>query len=262
MTRSVADALEQSETTERALSDLARRKLEAFARIEHDFMASFRFVGEVHGLRRYTTFPVTYTVRYLHSLVMCERKDLLLSVPDSGQRYEGARCLGLLRDWQEGRTAEVIAFIHHKLDGQTFAELTASIETMEDDGADTRRRRAALLAGRAILLNRLFTLGAALEAIFALDAQGLRDVVCAACAELGYNQKEIERQLAESHADIYARVAHPALARRNMLLMNHIGALVTETRETEPPPLPLAPRAAITIPGEATQLSLDLRPWP
>jgi hypothetical protein len=87
----------------------------------------------------------------------------------------------------------------------------------------------------------------------------MRDAVRAACAELGYTQREIERKLAESRADIYARRAHPALARRNMLLMNYTGALLTEARETEPPMLPLAPRAAITIPGEATQVSLDLR---
>jgi hypothetical protein len=252
---------ERGEMAESALSELARRKLEAFARIEHDFMASFRFVSQVHGLRRFTAFPVDYIVRYLHSLVTCERKDLLLSVPYTGQRYEGARCLELLRDWQEGHSAGVVTFIHRKLDGQPFAELTASIDAAEREGPLAAARSATLIVGRAVLLNRFFTLGNALDAIFTLDPQRLRAEVREACKRMGYTPDGIERLLAEMRTDLYTRAPHPELARRNMLLMNHVGALCLDMGHKTAPELPLAPHAAITIRGEATQLSLNWRSW-
>src|SRR5690242_696829 len=131
---------------------LARRKLEAFTRIEGDFVASFSFVQDVHGRRRLDAFPIAHAVRYLHALYICECKDRLLSIPKTIQRYEGARCLELLRGWQDGHTADVVAFIHRKLDDQPFAELTRRIEEAARAGDTPLARRLA--SGRAVLLNR------------------------------------------------------------------------------------------------------------
>jgi hypothetical protein len=240
------------------VSDLARRKLEAFARIEHDFMASFRFVEEVHGQRRFAASSVADTVRYLRALSICERKDLLLSVPNTIHRYEGARSLELLRDWQEGHTAGVVAFLQHRLGEQPFGELSQRIEVAEREKNTPAAERLA--AGRAILLNRLFTLASALEAIFALEPKRLRAEVRAACKRLDYTRAEIERHIADQRLDIYTYAPHPALARRNMLLMNHISAMIVDASHAQRPAHPFAPYAETVIAGEATQLSLRWRP--
>jgi hypothetical protein len=58
----------------------AKQKLEAFERLQAEFEASFHFVQEVHGQRRFSAFPVMETVHYLHALWVCECKDRLLSV--------------------------------------------------------------------------------------------------------------------------------------------------------------------------------------
>ena len=58
----------------------AKQKLEAFERLQSEFEASFHFVQEVHGQRRFSAFPVMETVHYLHALWVCECKDRLLSV--------------------------------------------------------------------------------------------------------------------------------------------------------------------------------------
>jgi len=57
---------------------LAKQKLAAFERLQREFEASFRFVQDVHGQRRYSTFPVKEAVRSLHALWVCECKDRLL----------------------------------------------------------------------------------------------------------------------------------------------------------------------------------------
>ncbi len=249
-----------------APGDLAHRKLEAFGRIEKEFIASFRFVEEVHGQRRFTAFSVADSVRYLHALSICERKDLLLSVPHTVQRYEGARCLELLRDWQEGHTASVVAFIHHRLDDQPFGELSHQIEdaTHAKDAPLAHR----LISGRAVLLNRLFTLAYALDAIFALEPKQLRSEARAACKRLGHTPDQIDRQLAELRSDLYAYAPNPALARRNMIVMNGIGLHMTDadgdrpgerTDRVRPPAPPVAPYADAPIPRETTQLSLRWR---
>ena len=110
------------------VDELSARKLTEFARIEDEFIASFLFVQEVHGQQRFASFPLAQTVRYLHALYTCELKDRLLSVLKNIERYEGERCLRLLRGWQEGQTAEVVAFIHSKLDNQPFGEVSRQIE--------------------------------------------------------------------------------------------------------------------------------------
>ncbi len=51
-----------------ATEKLAKQKLEAFERLQPEFEASFYFVQEVHGQRRFSTFPVMESVHYMGSL--------------------------------------------------------------------------------------------------------------------------------------------------------------------------------------------------
>jgi hypothetical protein len=250
-----------------ALDDLARRKLEAFERIEQEFISSFLFVQYVHGQRRFTSFPVVDTVRYLHALYICECKDRLLSVPQTIQRYDGERCLTLLRDWQGGRMAGAIGFIYERLDDQPFGELTQRIEEATISG-DLRLARR-LVSGRTVLLNRLFNLASALDAIFTLEPRQLHMEVRAACKRFGHTRAQIKRQLAEMRTDLYSYARHPALARRNMIVMNSIGLRVTDvegdrpgerTDRVRPPALPVASYADAPIPDERTLLSLHWVP--
>src|SRR5437660_520263 len=95
-----------------ASEKLAKQKLQAFDRLQSTFEASFHFVQQVHGQKRFSTFPVMETVHYLHSLWICECKDRLLSIYKNIERYEGRQCLDLLWHWQEGDTSDIIAFLH------------------------------------------------------------------------------------------------------------------------------------------------------
>lgn len=249
-----------------AAGALAQRKLRAFARIEPEFIACFRFVEEIHGQRRFESLPIADLTRYLHALWVCELKDRLLSVPHSIARYEGARALGLLRDWQEGQTAGVVAFIHRRLDDQPFAELTRQIESSRM--ADDLTGAARLTSGRGVLLNRLFTLAHALDAIFALEPERLRAEVIAGATALGHTRAQIDRQLTSLSGDLYAYVPHPTLARRNMLLMNGAGLRISDTdgdrpgertARVQPGAPPAAAYAESPIAHERTQLSLRWR---
>ena len=76
----------------------------------------------------FTSFPVASTVRYLHALWICECKDRLLSIYKNIERYEGTYCLGLLLRWQEGEMADVVDFLHRKLDMLPFSDLTRQIQ--------------------------------------------------------------------------------------------------------------------------------------
>lgn len=241
------------------IGPLAQRKLDAFARIEEDFAASFRFVQEVHGQRRFATFPVADSVRYLHALYICECKDRLLSIPKNIQRYDGGYCLELLRGWQDGRTADVVAFIHRKLDKLPFAELTRGIEAATQAGDAVHARR--LTSGRMVLLNRNINLSHALDAIFALDPERLRAEVRAACARYGHTPDDVARQREELRSDLYGYAPSAALARRNMLLMNQLGPQVMDadgdrpgerTYRVQPPTSPVRSYAESTIPGAMT----------
>src|SRR5437016_2659221 len=160
---------------------LARQKLEAFERLQRAFEASFRFVQDVHGQRRLAAFPVAETVHYLHALWVCECKDRLLSVYKHMVRYEGRSCLDLLRQWQEGETAAVVAFLQRKLDGLPFADLTRQIHEAQASrhAGDGLARR--LIHGRLVLLNRGMNLVQALDAIFALPEEELIREVQFAC---------------------------------------------------------------------------------
>ena len=246
-----------------ARGPLIDEKLQAFERIETEFRASFRFVQQMHGERRFDTIPVARTVGYLHALWVCECKDRLLGIPKTIQRYEGRLCLELLLAWQEGDTAAVAAFLHRKLDTMPFAELTRQIETARQAGSAALVQR--LQHGRLVLLNRLFNLGHALDAIFALAPDELAEQVQQACAEFHHTPDEIARQLAELDTPLYAYMPHPALARRNMLVMNALGIEVTgeandrpgaRTERVQASDLPLPPYAQEPIPGEMTLTSM------
>lgn len=246
------------------IGEQTRRKLEAFARIEVDFVASFSFVQDVHGRHRYEAFPITYSVRYLHALYVCECKDRLLSIPKhNSQRYEGVRCLELLRDWQEGQTSAVVAFLHRKLDEHPFGELTRQIEAAHRAGDAPLARR--LTSGRTVLLNRTFNLSHALDAMFALDPERLRAEVRAACEQVGHSPDAIERQLAELQSDLYAYAPSAALARINMLVMNRLAPYIMNAdgdrpgERTDRVRLPASPEpsyAEEVIAGEMTLISM------
>jgi len=205
---------------------LAKQKLQAFELLQPEFEASFYFVQEVHGQRRFSTFPVMQIVHYLHAFWVCECKDRLLSVYENIKRYEGRYCLGLLQRWLEGETADVIAFLYRKLDGFPFPELTRQIqeaktERSADDGLVRR-----LVHGRLTLLNRSMNLMQALDAIFVLAEGDLRNEVQSACTQYGHSPTQIEQQLAEMEDPLYSYVPHQLLAQRNMLVMNKLGVNV------------------------------------
>ena len=208
------------------VEELAKQKLEAFEQLRPEFESSFHFVQEVHGQWRFSTFPVMESVHYLHALWVCECKDRLLSIYKNVERYEGRYCLDLLQRWQAGETADVIAFLHGKLDGFPFVELTHQIMDAKtarsaDDGLVRR-----LVHGRLTLLNRSMNLMQALDAIFVLPEDDLRNEVQAACVHYGHSPSQIEHQLAEMENPLYSYVPHKLLARRNMLVMNTLGVKV------------------------------------
>jgi hypothetical protein len=204
----------------------AKQKLEAFERLQAEFEASFHFVQQVHGQLRFSSFPVLESVHYLHSLWICECKDRLLSIYKNIERYEGSYCLDLLQRWQEGDTTDVIAFLHAKLDGFPFVELTQQI-------VDAKTTRSAhdglvrrLIHGRQILLNRSMNLMQALDAIFSLSEEDLVFEVRDACAIYGHTASQIKQQRAEMSDPIYSYVPHRLLAQRNMQVMNKLGVNV------------------------------------
>jgi len=245
-------------TTAPALPTLVQQKLEAFERLQPEFEACFQFMQGVHGQQRFTSFPVAFTVRYLHSLWVCEHKSRLLSVLQTIKEYEGRTCLELLRRWQgDENTADVVAFLQHKLDMLPFADLTRQMQTARfartDDGLVSR-----LTHGREILLNRGINLMTALDALFALPQEELLQQVRAACAEYGHTTEQIALQLQEEDSSLYSYVPHQMLAQRNMLVMNALGVNVLQkpadlpgqrTWRVVPPSEPLSPFAEQVVPG-------------
>src|SRR5215469_900629 len=98
--------------TTNSLSDIVEQKLAAFEKLEPEFEQCFQFLQEVHGQKRFATFPVESTVRYLHALWVAECKTCLLSVLRTVKVYEGRLSLELLRRWQQdGDTASVVDFL-------------------------------------------------------------------------------------------------------------------------------------------------------
>jgi hypothetical protein len=214
------------------IPDLVQRKLDAFNRIQDEFDQCFRYKQDVHGQKRFSSFSIEQIVYYLHSLWLCEAKDGLLSIYKNIRRYEGQRCLELLRSWQGGRSVDVVAFLLRKLDMHSFTEFTAQIEE-----ARQQQRDEALLCvlehGRQVLLNRGLNLMHALETASA-HPQGERlEEIRQACARYGHTPTQIDGQLAEMGTPLYAYRPHAALAQRNMTVMNRLGVDVSSL-STEP----------------------------
>lgn len=210
------------------------QKLAAFEQLQAEFEASFRFVQEVHGQKRFDTFPVEHTVRYLHALWMCECKDRLLSIYKNIERYEGRYCLELLAAWQEGDTAPAVLFLQRKLDTMPFAEITRQIHEAHRNGGYYGLEQR-LLHGRLTLLSRGMNLLHALDAIFALpDEQQLAKEVQVICERYGHTPSQIDRLLAGMDLPIYAYIPHQALAKCNMVVMNKLGANVMSKPVDQP----------------------------
>lgn len=201
--------------------ELVAQKLAAFENIQAEFETCFHFVQEVHGQKRFSSFPVGRVVYYLHALWLCECKDRLLSVDRTIQRYEGRRSLELLRAWQEGQNAQVVAFLTHKLDMLSFADITAQIEETRHQRHEEKLAQR-LEHGRLTLLNRGMNLLHALEAIFSLAENDLLNEVRPACEQYGHTPEQITAQLAELETPLYTYRPHQRLARRNMTLMNKL----------------------------------------
>ena len=214
------------------LPALVAEKIAAFEALRAEFESCFAYVQAMHGQNRFPAVPVASTVLYLHALWICDRKDRLLSVRRTTGRYEGKRCLELLRGWQEGDTASVVTFLQEKLNMTDFGSLTRRRQEAIGTGDIALAERLA--HGRAILLNRGFNLHTALEAIFALRDDMLIQQVCAACARYRHELEHIPAELAELDGPLYAYLPHPRLARHNMLVMNALGVRVTDNAADQP----------------------------
>jgi hypothetical protein len=240
------------------IPDLVQQKLEAFESLLPEFEECFQFVQDVHGQKRFSTFPVAFSVRYLHALWVCERKSRLLSVFQTIKEYEGKTCLELLRRWQEDEdTADVIAFLQRKLDTMPFADLTRQVHqarhTHVDDGLLQR-----LTHGRLVLLNRGINLMVALDAIFKIPEEELLLEVRAACEHYGHRPDQITQQLQEGDSPLYSYVPHQVLAQRNMMVMNKLGVSIAlkpsdlpghRSWRVLPSTEPLRPFAEQVVPG-------------
>jgi hypothetical protein len=213
-------------TTTSQVPGLVQKKLEAFERLQAEFEACFQFVQDVHGQRRFPSFPIATTVRYLHARWVCECKDRLLSIYRNIERYEGAYCLQLLQSWQEGDTASVVEFLERKMYMRSLADLTRQIHQAQYEYKDEAMAKR-LIHGRIVLLHREMNILQALEAIFALPEEALLEEVRAACREYGHLPDQIAKQLEEMSSPIYSYVPHQALAQRNMVVMNALGVNVT-----------------------------------
>jgi hypothetical protein len=116
-----------------------------------------------------------------------------------------------------------------------------------------------------VLLHRMFNLARSLDAVFAPEPGHLRDEVRTAGEQYGHTPGEIDRQLAELRSELCAYAPRPELARRNMLVMNHLGPRVMEGKGDRPgarteavlaPTLPAPPYAEQVIPGAMTLSSM------
>jgi len=212
--------------TQQNVAELIQLKLEAFERLQDEFEASFQFVQDVHGQKRFSSFPVVDAIRYLHARWICECKGRLLSVAKTVKEYDGERCLEILRLWQREDTASAVDFLHHKLDMLPLAEITRQYHEarslQHNDGLAQR-----LAHGRMVLLNRGINLMLALDAIFALPEEELFREVRAACERYGHRPEQIDQQLEGMNSPLYSYVPNQVLAQRNMTVMNKLGVNVT-----------------------------------
>ncbi|MEO7000903.1 MAG: hypothetical protein ABI068_03790 [Ktedonobacterales bacterium] len=256
-----------------ALPAVIAAKLTAFDSCEDAFMASFRLAQQMQGQIRFAAVPPAATAGYLHALWVCECKDRLLSIPKTIARFEGQRALELLLVWQEtGAIAGLVAFLQERLDMLSFADITGQMEDAQQRAATEPEQVALaqrLAHGRIALLNRLVHLHLALDALFALTRDELQTQAREACVALGHTPAAIRKQLAQFDTPLHAYVPHPALARRNMLVMNALGVQVTDTLADHPgertpavaaPTMPIPSYAEECIIGEhesKTGLSYD-----
>jgi hypothetical protein len=252
-------ALEETDMEANATTQqLIQQKLAAFEQLEPAFIECFRFIQDVHGQKRFPTFSIADSVRYLHALWICECKDRLLSIYKNIQRYEGQRCLELLLQWQEGNSADVVAFLQQKLDTLPFADLTRQLYDAQQAGGDFGLARR-LRHGRLTLLNRGMNLMHALDAIFALPEEQITQEVQLACTQFVHTPDQIKQQLAEMETPLYSSyMPHQLLAQRNMILMNKMGVDVMNKPTDEPgqrswrvlaPTEPMSPYAEHVILG-------------
>lgn len=219
--------------TTQATQNLVNQKLEAFERLLTEFEMSFQYVQDMHGQRRFPLLSVADSVHYLHALWICECKDRLLSIYKNITRYEGRYCLELLQRWQEGETADVVAFLQRKLDTLPFSDLTYQIQQARQRGG-MEGLAQRLVHGRLILLNRGMNLMNILDAIFALPEYELLKEVQIACRQYGHQPDQIEKQLAELETPLYSYLPHQALAQRNMAVMNKLGVNVITMPSDQP----------------------------
>ncbi|MBE3561711.1 MAG: hypothetical protein IMW89_21190 [Ktedonobacteraceae bacterium] len=226
--------------------ELVQQKLAAFERLQTEFEESFRFVQEVQGQKRFSVFPISSTVQYLHALWICECKDRLLSVYRNINRYDWRMCLELLLRWQEQEdTASVVAFLHQKLDTLPFADITRQIhEALGEHKQDGLAQR--LIHGRMILLNRSINLMQALDALFSRSEEEVFAQVRQACEQYGHRPDQIGKQLEEFQSPLYAYVPHQALAQRSMTVMNGLGISVL----SKPADLPGRRSWRVVVPAE------------
>ena len=244
-------------TTSTTTQELIQQKLAAFEQIEAEFSTSFRFIQDVHGQKRFSLFPLDYSVRYFHALWVCECKDRLLSIYKNITRYEGERCLELLRGWQEGNSADVVEFLQQKLDMLPFGELTRQYHHALQAGGEYGLAQR-LGHGRATLLNRGINLMHSLDAIFALPEEQVVKEVQVSCMQYGHHPSQIAEQLAALQTPIYAYMPHQLLAQRNMMVMNKLGVDVMDKPFDQPgqrswrvlePTEPISPFAEHVIEG-------------
>jgi hypothetical protein len=243
--------------------ELVKQKLTAFAGIQDEFERCFRFKQEVHGQKRFSTFPVEQIVFYLHALWLCECKDRLLSVYKNIRRYAGGHSLELLQAWQTGDNAGVVSFLLETLEIQSIADFTAQIDRVQQQGADQELMQR-LEQGRQIQLHRGSNLMHALEAIAAQSPANLLTEVRRACELYGHTPARLEEQLAGMSAPIYAYRPHALLAQKNMTVMNHLDVDVLAHNAAEPraqawllksAEQPRAPFAEQVIPGYLEMLA-------
>ncbi len=210
--------MKNTEKTEE-LTDVIKQKLAAFAAMREEFEASFRFLQDVHGQKRFESFSVADAVRYLHARWICERKGRVLSIAKTSKEYEGGLCLELLRKWQEGDTASVVDFLNRRLDMLPLGDITRQMHEMQqeqrDDGLLER-----LTHGRLVMLNRGMNLMHLLDALFVLSEEDLLQAVQEACVRYEHTPEHITQQLQEMDAPLYSYVPHQSLAQQNMLVMN------------------------------------------
>lgn len=222
--------------TERAVTgvpDIVMEKLLAFDRLEARFTDCFQYVQQVQGERRFERMPIAATVRYLHALWVCECKDRLLTVPRTIERYEGVHVLRLLDGWQRGDAAAVVHYLQLKLGNPPFAEVAR--QWQEAQAADPSSPRAQRLAhGWRNIVNRAANLNAMLDAILGIPLTDSIEQARAACEALDLTPAGIAARLAALDTPLYAPFAHPVLARKNMVVMNAQGVLVTSVPADRP----------------------------